>query len=190
MTESIDVEMTDAFIIDQNQIITLNTVEAAISENASETQTIRAKTEIEAEVVVEVRHPFPRISRTGSGLQGCREDVRGSHVTRVNNDYPHYPHRMVHRLMLLNTGSFRIAVESISPQVANHVPSQRNQDFTTDRTTHHFTCSALESICPLQPLISCPSPSLRAVNEILGPAVFGKESHSPKSTMLRTSKRR
>ncbi|EYB29309.1 hypothetical protein FG05_02243 [Fusarium graminearum] len=59
MTESIDVEMTDAFIIDQNQIITLNTVEAAISENASETQTIRAKTEIEAEVVVEVRHPFP-----------------------------------------------------------------------------------------------------------------------------------
>ncbi|CAG1965794.1 unnamed protein product [Fusarium graminearum] len=59
MTESIDVEMTDAFIIDQNQIITLNTVEAAISENASETQTIRAKMEIEAEVVVEVRHPFP-----------------------------------------------------------------------------------------------------------------------------------
>ncbi|PTD11290.1 hypothetical protein HYE67_010077 [Fusarium culmorum] len=96
MTESIDVEMTDAFSIDQNQIITLNT------------------TKIEAEVVVEVRHPFPqkskpdicwptkhlmrfngspkRISRTGSRLQGRQEDVRGSHATRVNNDHPHYSH--------------------------------------------------------------------------------------------------
>ncbi|UZP34989.1 hypothetical protein NXS19_002805 [Fusarium pseudograminearum] len=56
-----------------------------------------------------------RISRTGSRLQGCQEDVRGSHATRVNNDHPHYSHQMVQRLMFLNTGSFRIAVEWIPP---------------------------------------------------------------------------
>ncbi|PTD12543.1 hypothetical protein FCULG_00005031 [Fusarium culmorum] len=94
---------------------------------------------------------------------------------------------MVHWLMLLNTGSFRIAVESISPTSAKPCP------VTTKSRLHYRSHNSSFYLLGFRvlpsPLISRPSPSLRAVDEILGPAEFCNESHSPKSTMLRTSKR-